>query len=66
MIGFVEESPSQQVLAGHLEGLAGDVLRAHGDLLRAGHLLAKAGDAEAALLPGLGAFGGDNFGIDEH
>ena len=65
VIGLVQEGARQQVLAGHLEELALDVLRAHGDALGAPHLLAEAGNAEAAFLALLLAFHLDDLRVDE-
>src|SRR6476646_2937402 len=62
----MQESARQQILAGLLEGLALQVLRTHGDAFSAPHLLAKARDAEAAVLAYLLALDMQDRGIEEH
>src|SRR6516225_4534742 len=50
MIGFVQQSASQQVVARHFEKLTLQILRAGRDRACARHLFAKFGQAETALV----------------
>ncbi len=66
MIDLVQKRTSEQILAGHFEGLACDIAGAHHRLFGAAHRLAKSGDAQAPFFAGLLAFLRDYFGIDEN
>src|SRR5215831_14121029 len=66
MIGLMQQGASQQFFAGHLEGLALEVLRARGDFACPSDLFAKLRDAQAALVRGEAAFDMNDLRVDQH
>src|SRR5438270_9733967 len=66
VIGFVEKGASEEVVAGLLEPFAVNVLGADGDFARAGDGLAEFGNAEAAFILAVPAFGVDDLRIAEN
>src|SRR5690242_3067732 len=65
VIGLVEQRAREKILAGVLELLALDVLRADGDALPSANLLAKSRNAETALFAVLAPFDGDDLWVDD-
>src|ERR1700737_2988798 len=66
MIGLVQEGASQQIFAGLLEPLSIHVLRPDHHLAGTRHRLPKLGNAEAAFVLGVAAFGANDFRIGDH
>ena len=66
VIGLVQESAGEQILAGLLVELASHVLGTDGDFARARYSLAKFRHAEATLILALTAFSVNDLWIGEH
>ena len=66
MIGFVEKGARQQLFSRLLVELAIHILSANGNFARARDVLAKFGNAQAAFVLRVTAFGVDDLGIRQH
>src|SRR5690349_13311665 len=66
MIDLVMKGARQQILAGHLERFAFDILGPYRDFFRTGDLFSKARKTEAAFFADLRSLFMDDFGIDEN